>query len=86
MGAFAELLAWRGGLVKARLAGELRVSDGIGFVEFQSDAEMKAALAACDQAISESIELVCNACDLAFAKLGLNVVTDSDHRASKEIH
>lgn len=49
----SDLQAWRDALVKARMSGVRRVRDSSGEeVEYRSDAEMKAALAAADAALA----------------------------------
>lgn len=49
----ADLIAWRDALVKARMSGTRRVRDADGSeVEYRSDAEMRAAIAAANDMIA----------------------------------
>lgn len=55
MATLSELQAWRDELVKGRLAGVRRLRDSNGEeVEYRSDREMAAAIAAADRAIAEA--------------------------------
>lgn len=51
MATLAELQAWKGALQKARYSGTRKVQFGNSIVEYKSDTEMDAALAALDRDI-----------------------------------
>ncbi len=52
MATLAELQSWKGALQKARYSGTRRVELGNSTVEYKSDSEMDAALAALDRDIA----------------------------------
>ncbi|WKW52023.1 phage head-tail joining protein [Rhodomicrobium lacus] len=53
MATLAELIAWRDALFESRMKGVRRVKDSDGVeIEYRSDSEMKAAIAAADAEIA----------------------------------